>query len=122
MVNLLNNLVMGLGGGATGKFCIIRPLRTHLRLSEIAKQIEVKAPNWGLTWALGPHLGASPGSLTSHPEPHLGPHLGPHPGLQIKILYYFRGPNTLLFSPNTLGAPMSIHLVTVRMAPQWPYF
>jgi len=34
-----------LGGGAPGKFYIIRPLRTHLRLSEfIAKQIKIKAP------------------------------------------------------------------------------
>ena len=43
---------MGLGGGAPGKFCIIRPLRTHLRLSEIAKQIEIKALTWGLTWEM----------------------------------------------------------------------
>ena len=36
----------GLGGrgGAPVKFCIIRPRRTHLRLSEIAKQIEIKDP------------------------------------------------------------------------------
>ena len=38
---------MGLGGRAPGKFCIIRPLKTHLRLSEIIKQIEIKALKCG---------------------------------------------------------------------------
>ena len=65
MVNLLNNLVMGLVSEPPGKFCIIRPLRTHLRLSEIAKQIEIKGPKcskftYNLVMGLG---GETPGKF-----------------------------------------------------------
>ena len=66
---------MGLGGEAPGKFCIIRPLRTHLRLSEIAKQIKIKAPK-APTWGLSFHsvLTANPAipSLCGFPSPNPG--------------------------------------------------
>ena len=109
---------MGLGGGAPGKFCIIRPLRTHLRLSEIAKQIKIKAPK-APTWGLSFHsvLTANPAipSLCGFPSPNPGHQttkLSPQLTFQLHL-----SPALTSLSPHlTLSSPSSFF--QLRMGPQ----
>ena len=143
LLNLLNNLVIGLGGGAPGKFCIIRPLRTHLRLSEIAKQIKIKAPK-APTWGLSFHsvLTANPAipSLCGFPSPNPGHqttklspqltfqlHLSPH--LTFPSLNTFQSPSPHLafvlpasYGPSPHQAHQSSHPPLTFQAPTHPTF